>query len=564
MSDLEAEVQPASKTENDNTPSSTSTATVKSEKSPDPKQQPPQLTDYTQRLPFAKLIAVYLCLATLFFVSFMDVNAVTTALPAIGRSLGASSTITWVGTAYLLAQCAFQVLYGRLADIFGRKGVLVGCVLALIVGDVLCGFARSGPWLYGCRAVSGIGGGGISSLVQITVSDLVSLRERGKHQGILSGAIGLGAGIGPFVAGALIEGNPERWRWAFWVPAVLAALCVPPLLALLPQKPVVGEWKTKVRNVDWIGLVTIVSGILFILIPINSGGSVLAWKSSVVIGLLTAGSILTLSFLVVEWKVARLPMMPLRLFKSLSRSTLFAQNFLFGFVWQSEVYFLPIYYQDVCGFAPIKSAYLTLPLLLAQSLAGVCSGPAMTLTSRYMPVLWVGFIFWTVGAGLKLLFNRSTSIAVYVTVVLIEGTGVGFVFQPSLVALQALSTKSELAVTTSTRNWVRALGSAVGVAVSTAVQFAVTTASLPRGLPASIGSTVRDGTWKVGDAPSWDDAILDAKLKGIHSVFVLFVPLIGLCLLGCAWIRDTTLLGDDDKGNQRVNRRLMSRLGLAG
>ena len=226
----------------------------------------PQLTDYTQRLPFSKLIAVYLCLATCFFVSFLDVNSTTTALPAIGRSLGASSTITWVGTAYLIAQCAFQVLYGRLADVFGRKVVLIGCVLSLIVGDILCGFAQNGPWLYGCRAISGIGGGGISSLVQITVSDLVSLKERGKYQGILSGAIGLGAGVGPFVSAALIQGDPERWRWAFWLPAILAALCVPPLLILLPQKPVVGNWITKVHNVDWIGLMAIVSGILFILV----------------------------------------------------------------------------------------------------------------------------------------------------------------------------------------------------------------------------------------------------------------------------------------------------------
>lgn len=232
--------------------------------SPTPKQM--QLTDHTQRLPFPKLIAVYLCLATCFFVSFLDVNSVTTALPAIGRSLNASSTITWVGTAYLLAQCAFQVLYGRLADIFGRKPILIGCVLSLIVGDILCGFARNGPWLYACRAIGGIGGGGISSLVQITVSDLVSLRERGKYQGILSGAIGLGAGVGPFVAGALVQGNPARWRWAFWVPAILAALCIPPLLVLLPQKPVVGQWKDKVRNVDWLGLLTVVTGIVFILV----------------------------------------------------------------------------------------------------------------------------------------------------------------------------------------------------------------------------------------------------------------------------------------------------------
>ncbi len=120
----------------------------------------------------------------------------------------------------------------------------------------------------------------------------------------------------------------------------------------------------------------------------------------------------------------------------------------------------------------------------------------------------------------------------------------------ALVALQALSSKPDLAVTTSARNWVRALGSAVGVAVSTAAQFSIMSASLPLDLPSSITSAVRDGTWKVGDTPTWDDAILGAKMKGIHSVFIIFIPLIGICLISCIWIRDISLLGDDGKGKQ--------------
>ncbi|OAL23371.1 hypothetical protein AYO22_06421 [Fonsecaea multimorphosa] len=531
--------------------------TVNGDTKPEGKSQI-ELTDQTQRLPFARLIVVYLCLAMCFFVSFLDVNSTTTALPAIARSLGISSTITWVGTSYLLAQCAFQVLYGRLADIFGRKPVLIGCVLSLIIGDVLCGFAKDGPWLYTCRAIGGIGGGGISSLVQITVSDLVSLKERGKYQGLLSGAIGLGAGVGPFVSAALVQGHDGRWPWAFWVPAILASLCIPPLVVLLPQKPVVGNWKEKVRKVDWMGLLTAVTGILFVLIPVNSGGSVFPWHSSLVIALLTVGSVLTTSFCLVEWKLARLPMMPLRLYSSMSRSTLFAQNFLFGFVWQADLYFLPIYYQDVRGFAPLRSAYLTLPLLLAQSLGGVLSAPAMTFTARYMPVLWLGFVFWTIGAGLKLLFSRTTSIGVYVVAALVEVANGSLA--PALVALQALSTKADVAVTTSTRNWVRALGSAVGVAVSTAIQYAVTISSLPVDLPSEVALAVKAGTWTVGGAAhTWDQAVLDAKMRGINRVFITFLPLIGLCLVGCLWIRDIPLRGDHDEDQQTNQKRLISR-----
>lgn len=128
--------------------------------------------------------------------------------------------------------------------------------------------------------------------------------------------------------------------------------------------------------------------------------------------------------------------------------------------------------------------------------------------------------------------------------------------------MQALAKQSELAVTTSTRNWFRALGSAVGVAVATAVQFTVTIASLPADLPPGITSAVRGGTWQIGDTPAWDDAILDAKMKGIHSVFVVFVPLIALCLVGCIWIKGIPLLGDDESGGKKFESRLIAKLSL--
>lgn len=225
-----------------------------------------RLDDQNQRLPFARLITVYLCLATCVFVSFLDVNSTTTSLPAIAKSLNAQNSITWAGTSYLIAYAAFQVLYGRMSDIFGRKPILLWAVGMLIFGDILCGFARNPTWLYVCRALSGIGGGGISSLVQIIISDLVSLKERGKYQGMISAAIGLGAASGPFVSAGFLETGPEGWRWAFWVPAMLAASCIPCLVFLLPAKPITGSWRDKVRKIDWLGLGSSVVAMLFILV----------------------------------------------------------------------------------------------------------------------------------------------------------------------------------------------------------------------------------------------------------------------------------------------------------
>lgn len=229
----------------------------------------PGIEDQSSRLPFRRLMSAYLCLAAIYFISTLDINSVATALPAISRSLDAGNSITWTGTAYLMGQTTFQALYGRLSDIFGRKPILLLSVGFLILGDLLCGFAQNVTWLYVCRALSGIGGGGISSLVQITVSDLVSLKDRGKYQGMLSGAIGLGAGTGPFIAAAMLgSGEREGWRWIFWIPPMLAATCLVVMWICLPLKPVTGSWKDKLGKIDWFGLAAAVAGILLILVCI--------------------------------------------------------------------------------------------------------------------------------------------------------------------------------------------------------------------------------------------------------------------------------------------------------
>ena len=230
-----------------------------------------ELQDQSQRLPFVRLIVAYLCLCLAYFVSYLDMNSLTTSLPTIAEALDAGPSVTWAGTAYLLGQTAFQPLYGRISDITGRKPVLLFSMGCIIVGGLLCGFSRTPTWLYTCRTISGIGGGGISSSIAIIVSDLVSLRSRGKYQGFISLAIGTGAASGPFVAASLIQTNShgDGWRWAFWVPSIIAACCFALLLFLLPLKPVTGSLSEKIRKIDWLGVITSVPAI--VLVVVSSG-----------------------------------------------------------------------------------------------------------------------------------------------------------------------------------------------------------------------------------------------------------------------------------------------------
>lgn len=122
-------------------------------------------------------------LSVCLFVSFVDQTSVSTATPAIAGDLNTGTATSWIGTSFLIASTAFQLINGRLSDIFGRKGLLLVCIFLLAMGDLGCGFAQTSEQLFVLRAIAGIGGGGINSLVMIIVSDITTLQNRGKYQG---------------------------------------------------------------------------------------------------------------------------------------------------------------------------------------------------------------------------------------------------------------------------------------------------------------------------------------------------------------------------------------------
>lgn len=184
------------------------------------------------------------------------------------------------------------------------------------------------------------------------------------------------------------------------MPSICAACCFCLLLIALPQKPVRGSWKEKIRLIDWFGVATSVAGVVLVAVsppivvpdqptynvsklPIASGGSLWPWKSPRVITTLVFGVMLLSAFLLIERYFAKIPIIPLRLFKQRSASLLLLMGFCHDFVWQSTQYFVPLYFQTVCGYTTLESATLILPFLLAQGLAGAASGPVMSKIARY-------------------------------------------------------------------------------------------------------------------------------------------------------------------------------------
>ncbi|KAI0478549.1 major facilitator superfamily domain-containing protein [Xylariaceae sp. FL0804] len=504
------------------------------------------LHNQAETLPFAKLLVVFGTLSLTLLITFIDQNGIGVTLPTIAADLGARDSASWAGTASLVANATFQMLYGRLSDIFGRKRVYLGAVAALALADLLCGLATGPAMFYVFRGVAGAGGGGVSNLAMIIVSDIVTLEQRGKYNGIIGACVGLGNVIGPFLAAAFIA--RATWRAFFWTLSPLAVLVGGVSWALLPSHPpAAGGWRENVRRVDGLGVLLSSAAVVLVLIPVSGGGAYFPWDSPMVIAMLAVGGLAFALFVVVEWKVARLPMMPVQMFKSPVVVVLLLQTFLFGAVYQSYIYYVPMYLQNVRGFSVTRSAAMMASMVSTQAVFSIMCGQYMSRTKRWGEVVWVGFGLWTLGSGLMLRYTRTTPVGQIAAPLVVSGAGVGCVFQPTLVALQSHVPRARRAVIISNRNFFRCLGGSAGLAASAAVLQAALRAHLPpQWAPILAGST-----YAVPSAARQVDAVLDAYMAASRAVFLVQVPLIAVALLCCAFVRDRGLEPREDREERR-------------
>ncbi|KAK1590261.1 major facilitator superfamily domain-containing protein [Colletotrichum navitas] len=498
------------------------------------------LQDQTNILPFKKRLVVSVTLAVTMLVTFIDQNGISVTLPTIAADLNAEDTISWAGTSSLVANTMFQMLYGRFSDIFGRKAIFLSAIALLSLADLLCGLSQSATMFYIFRGIAGIGGGGITNLAMIILSDIVTLEQRGNYQGITGSMVGLGSAIGPFLAAAFVE--KTTWRAFFWMLSPMGLIVGIIAYYLLPFKPSEEDFMKGVKKIDYAGSLTSSAGVVLLLIPISGGGAYFPWNSATVISMLTIGAIFMAAFVFVEWKFARLPMMPVSIFKNKVVAVLLIQCFLLGAVYQSYLYYIPLYLQNAHQYSALQSAAITVSLMSTQTVLSVLSGQYISRVKRYGEVIWAGFGLWTLGAGLTLIYDSDTKPGIIVIPLIIIGMGVGLIFQPTLVALQAHSLRSRRAVITSNRNFFRCAGGACGLAVSAAVLQATLRAHLPPEF-----KYLSNSSYSIPKLNEQDMAVvLDSYMAASRAVFILQIPLIGLCLIGCLFVKDQGLHPIDD------------------
>ncbi|KAF7544284.1 hypothetical protein G7046_g9816 [Stylonectria norvegica] len=485
------------------------------------------------------------------FLAALDMTIITTAIPTISSEFKSSQGYIWIGSAYLLGNAAFVPTWGKISDIFGRKPVILTACVIFWIGSLICALSKSMGMLIAARAIQGIGGGGLIVLPNIAISDLFSMRNRGQYFGILGMVWALASAVGPVLGGVFT--SKVTWRWCFYINLPLSAIGMVILIFVLKLHNPRTPWREGLLAIDWPGSVLIIGGTLMWLFGLEFGGTKFAWDSAATICLLVFGIATVAGFLVYEWKVAKYPITPIRLFQKMNSIAAFALSFTHAFVFMSGSYWLPLYFQGVLGASSLLSGVYLLPYVLALSFISAATGIFIKKTGKYKIAIQAGLFVMVLGFGLFIDLEPRANWTKIIIFQIVAGLGVGPNFQAPLIALQTNIEPRDIGSATSTFAFIRQLGTSISVVVGGVVfnnkmqsQHAMLERELGPALAKSLsGANAASSVQLVGSLTGHDGVVAKtAYWKSLQTMYIMYTCFAGLGLVLSMFVQQVDLKKD--------------------
>ncbi|MFI7541458.1 MDR family MFS transporter [Actinoplanes sp. NPDC049599] len=405
------------------------------------------------------------------FLAALDQTIMATATRTIADDLKGFDLQAWATTAFLITSTISTPLYGKLSDIYGRRGFFLFAIAAFVIGSILCGLSQSMYELAAFRAIQGIGAGGLMSMALAIIGDIVPPRERAKYQGFFLAVFGTASVIGPLLGGFFAGQDTilgiTGWRWIFYinVPIGIAAMIVVARVLHLPHT------RTDHR-IDWPGALALIVG-LVPLLTVAEQGRTWGWDSPRALGCYAIGLIGIVGFILAERAYKDEALLPLRLFKNRTVAVGSISSTIVGMAMFGGLLTVPLYLQIVKGSSATEAGLQMIPFVIGIMAGSITSGQLIARTGRYRVFPIIGSILMLSALVLFSLIGADTPLWKTMLIMVVMGLGLGGNMQPMITAVQNAVSPREIGVATSSVTFFRSMGGTLGTAIFLSVLFNV-------------------------------------------------------------------------------------------